>query len=60
MHYGWSITTNLAFSDWVLVFGDEKLTMALLDRISHHASILTTKGPSNRGPKLAWKMEETE
>jgi DNA replication protein DnaC len=46
------LTTNLAFSEWVQVFGDEKLTTALLDRISHHASILTTKDPSNRVPKL--------
>jgi len=42
------ITTNLAFSEWVQVFGDEKLTTALLDRLGHHAHILTTKGPSYR------------
>jgi len=42
------ITTNLAFSEWVTVFGDEKLTTALLDRLGHHAHILTTKGPSYR------------
>jgi DNA replication protein DnaC len=42
------ITTNLAFSEWVAVFGDEKLTTALLDRLGHHAHILTTKGPSYR------------
>jgi DNA replication protein DnaC len=37
------ITTNLAFSEWVEVFGDEKLTSALLDRFSPHAHILTTR-----------------
>jgi len=43
------ITTNLAFSEWVQVFGDAKLTTALLDRLGHHSHILTTRGPSFRG-----------
>ncbi|MCY3696034.1 MAG: IS21-like element helper ATPase IstB [Chloroflexi bacterium] len=42
------VTTNLSFSEWVQVFGDEKLTTALLDRLGHHAHILTTKGQSYR------------
>jgi len=42
------VTTNLSFSEWVQVFGDEKLTTALLDRLAHHAHILTTKGKSYR------------
>jgi DNA replication protein DnaC len=42
------VTTNLAFSEWVQVFGSEKLTTALLDRLGHHAHVLTTRGPSHR------------
>ena len=42
------VTTNLGFAEWVQVFGEEKLTTALLDRLSHHAHILTTRGPSYR------------
>ena len=42
------VTSNLAFSEWVQVFGDEKLVTALLDRLTHHAHILTTQGKSYR------------
>lgn len=45
------LTSNLAFSEWVQVFGDEKLTTALLDRLGHHSHILTTRGPSFRSRK---------
>jgi len=45
------VTTNLAFSEWVQVFGDEKLTVALLDRLTQGAHILTTKGSSYRARK---------
>lgn len=42
------ITTNLAFSEWVSVLADEKLTTALLDRLASRGAILTTQGPSYR------------
>jgi DNA replication protein DnaC len=42
------ITRNLAFGEWVQVFGDEKVPTALLDRLGHRSHILTTKGPSYR------------
>jgi DNA replication protein DnaC len=43
------ITSNLAFGEWPKVFGgDEKLTTALLDRLAHHATVVTTRGKSFR------------
>jgi DNA replication protein DnaC len=42
------ITTNLKFADWIQVFGDERLTAALLDRLTHHAHILELVGESYR------------
>jgi DNA replication protein DnaC len=38
------ITTNLRFADWTQVFGDERLTAALLDRLTHRAHILEFSG----------------
>lgn len=42
------ITTNLKFADWVQIFGDERLTAALLDRLTHHAHIVELIGESYR------------
>jgi DNA replication protein DnaC len=49
------VTTNLAFSQWVQVFIDEKRTTALLDRLGHQAHVLTTKGSSFRTQKKRTK-----
>jgi len=51
------MTTNLDFSQWPQVFGSEQLTGALLDRLTHHAHILTMNGESFRFRESMSKKE---
>lgn len=52
------VTTNLHFADWTQVFGDERLTVALLDRLTHKAHIIEFVGDSYRFRQRQQRQEE--
>jgi DNA replication protein DnaC len=47
-HHSVIVTSNLQFGQWNTIFGDNRLTAALIDRLVHHAHILTFSGESYR------------
>ena len=51
-----TITTNLMFADWVQNDGDERLTTAFVDRLSHHASIIEVQNITNEKQALTCKI----
>lgn len=42
------ITTNINFSQWDEIFGDPMIANAIIDRLFHHATVVTIKGKSYR------------
>src|SRR5436309_1225333 len=52
------VTTNLRFGDWVSIFGDEKMTAALLDRLTHKGHILEFIGESYRFRQRMYMEEQ--
>lgn len=47
-HASLILTSNLTFSSWGGIFGDQAVAAAMIDRIVHHAEVLTLKGASYR------------
>jgi len=54
------ITSNLEFSQWNTVFGSDKLTAAMIDRLIHHSHILVFSGPSHRLEESIRRQKEPE
>ena len=53
------VTSNLPFDEWTGVFGSERLTGALLDRLTHHVHILEMNGASYRLKQSKQRQRQT-
>jgi len=58
-HHSVMLTTNLAFEQWTEIFGSERLTGALLDRLTHRCHIIETNGESYRLRQARKKTKPT-
>ncbi len=54
------VTSNLPFDEWTCVFGSERLTGALLDRLTHHVHILEMNGDSYRLTESKRRLRKTK
>lgn len=54
------VTSNLPFESWVEIFGSERLTGALLDRLTHRVHILEANGPSYRLRESKRRLRERQ
>src|SRR5216684_9317749 len=54
------VTSNLPFDEWTGVFGSERLTGALLDRLTHHVHILEMNGDSYRLKQSKQRQRQTQ
>ena len=54
------VTTNLPFESWVEIFGCERLTGALLDRLTHRVHIIEANGPSYRLRQSKQRLQKSD
>jgi DNA replication protein DnaC len=53
------VTSNLPFQEWTEILGSERLTGALLDRLTHHVHILEMNGDSFRLKQSPFRLKQS-